>query len=75
MIVRLLMPFMMTEVMKKAQRNMESQFKRQQQYQQRYQQVQNEGDINVDFTPPKTKKKFSFKKDEGEFVDFEEIKK
>ncbi|MFN5705576.1 MAG: DUF4834 family protein [bacterium] len=31
--------------------------------------------MNVDFTPPKTKKKFSFKKDEGEFVDFEEIKK
>ena len=69
------MPFMMTEVMKKAQRNMESQFKRQQQYQQRYQQVENEGDINVDYTPPKTKKKFSLKKDEGDFIDFEEIKK
>jgi len=70
------MPFMMTEVMKKAQRNMENQFKRQQQYQQRYQQqVQNEGEINVDYTPPKPKKKFSFKKDEGDFIDFEEIKK
>ncbi len=66
---RLLMPFVVTEVVKKAQRNMENQYRRQNQQQ------YNEGDIHVDYTPPKAKKRFSFKKDDGDFVDFEEIKK
>ncbi len=65
---RLLMPFMVSEVMKKAQRNMNEQYRRQQQ-------TQREGDIHVDYTPPKAKKRFSFTKTEGDFVDYEEIKK
>ena len=65
---RLLMPFMVSEVMKKAQRNMNEQYRRQQQ-------SHREGDIHVDYTPPKEKKKFSFTKGEGDFVDYEEIKK
>lgn len=67
-LARLLMPFMVTEVMKKAQRNMENQYRRQQP-------TNREGELNVDFTPPKTKKKFSFKKSDDDFVDYEEIKK
>ena len=67
-LARLLMPFMVTEVMKKAQRNMENQYRRQQQR-------SNEGDINIDYTPPKEKKRFSFNKSNDDFVDYEEIKK
>lgn len=67
---RLLMPFVVTEVVKKAQRNMENQYRRQNNSQ------YNEGEIHVDYTPPtKSKKRFSFKKDDDDFVDFEEIKK
>ncbi len=67
-LARLLMPFMVTEVMKKAQRNMENQYRNQQtQYK--------EGEINVDYSPPKAKKKFSFTKSNDDFVDYEEIKK
>ncbi len=68
-LARLLMPFMVTEVMKKAQRNMENQYRSQQQ------QRSNEGDINIDYTPPKQKKRFSFSKSNDDFVDYEEIKK
>ena len=41
----------------------------------RQQQTHREGDIHVDYTPPKAKKRFSFTKSEGDFVDYEEIKK
>lgn len=64
---RLFMPFMVSEVMKKAQRNMNEQYKRQQT-------TKKEGEVYVDFEPPKAKKKF-FTKNEGDFVDYEEIKK
>ncbi len=67
-LARLLMPFMVTEVMKKAQRNMESQYRRQQQR-------SNEGEINIDYTPHKEKKRFSFNKSNDDFIDYEEIKK
>lgn len=67
-LARLLMPFMVTEVMKKAQRNMENQYRNQQP-------KHKEGEINVDYSPPKTKKKFSFTKSNDDFVDYEEIKK
>lgn len=61
------MPFMVSEVMKKAQRNMNDQYRRQP--------TQREGEIHVDYSPPKEKKKFSFTKSGGDFVDYEEIKK
>lgn len=67
-LARLLMPFMVTEVMKKAQKNMENQYRRQQPN-------EREGEIHVDYAPPRTKKKFSFTKSGGDFVDYEEIKK
>lgn len=67
-LARLLMPFMVTEVMKKAQKNMENQYRRQQP-------TEREGEIHVDYAPPRTKKKFSFTKSGGDFVDYEEIKK
>lgn len=67
-LARLFMPYMVTEAMKKAQRNMENQYRRQQPN-------SREGEINVDYTPPKTKKRFSFKKSDEDFVDYEEIKK
>jgi flagellar basal body-associated protein FliL len=67
-LARLFMPFMVTEVMKKAQRNMQDQYRRQQP-------TQREGEIYVDYAPPKPKKKFSFTKTDGDFVDYEEIKK
>ncbi len=64
---RLFMPFMVSEVVKKAQRNMNDQ--------QRHQKSHREGEIHVDYAPPKAKKRFSFTKTEGDFVDYEEIKK
>ncbi len=67
---RLLMPFMVSEVVKKAQRNMNDQYRRQQNNTYSKQ----EGDIHIDYAPPKAKKKYSFKKEGGEFVDYEEIK-
>ncbi len=69
---RLFMPFMVSEVMKKAQRNMNEQYRRQQSSQQN---TKREGEIHVDYSPPKEKKRFSFTKNEGDFVDYEEIKK
>ena len=45
------------------------------QYRRQHRNQHTEGDIHVDYTPPKAKKRFSFKKEDGEFVDFEEIKK
>lgn len=65
---RLLMPFMVSEVVKKAQRNMNNQYRQQQT-------SHREGEIHVDYTPPKPKKRFSFKKEGGDFVDYEEVKK
>lgn len=64
---RLFMPFMVSEVMKKAQRNMNEQYRRQQT-------TKKEGEVYVDFEPTKNKKRF-FTKNEGDFVDYEEIKK
>ena len=61
------MPFMVSEVMKKAQRNMNEQYRRQQT-------TKKEGEVYVDFEPQKAKKRF-FTKNEGDFVDYEEIKK
>ena len=46
---RLLMPFMVSEVMKKAQRNMNEQYRRQQT-------TKKEGEVYVDFEPQKAKK-------------------
>lgn len=63
---RLLLPFMASEVIKKAQRNMNNQQR---------QQNHREGEIHVDYAPPKAKKRFSFTKSGGDFVDYEEIKK
>ena len=54
---RLFMPFMVSEMQKKAQ------------------QKKAEGEIHVDFAPPKPKKRFSFTKSNDDFVDYEEIKK
>lgn len=67
-LARLLMPLMVSEVVKKAQRNMDNQYRNQQN-------PNREGDIHVDYAPPKAKKRFSFTKSSGDFVDYEEIKK
>ncbi len=51
---------------------MNEQYRRQQSSQQN---TKREGEIHVDYSPPKEKKRFSFTKNEGDFVDYEEIKK
>lgn len=61
---------MVSEVMKKAQRTMNDQYRRQQN--QNYN--RQDGDIHIDYAPPAEKKKYKFKKEGGEFVDYEEIK-
>ena len=67
---RLFMPFMVSEMQKKAQQSMNEQYRRQQ-----AQQKKAEGEIHVDYAPPKAKKRFSFTKSNDDFVDYEEIKK
>ncbi len=51
---------------------MNEQYRRQQSSQQN---TKREGEINVDYSPPKEKTRSSFTKTEGDFVDYEEIQK
>lgn len=69
MLARLLMPVMVSELVKKAQRNMNQNYNPQQPSARRP-----VGDINVDYAPPSSKKKFTSSKEGDDFVDFEEIK-
>ncbi len=66
LLARLLMPFMLTQVVKKAERNMYERMKQNR--------PEPEGHINIEYTNPDQKRKSAYSNKEGEFIDFEEIK-
>ena len=69
-LARLLMPLMVKQVVRNAQNNMNEQYRKQQSYRQA-----KEGDVHLDYVPPRKKKFFSgSSKSGGDFVDYEEIK-
>jgi hypothetical protein len=65
-LARLLMPFMVAQVVKKAEQNINGNYQRANR--------RPPGEINIDYNPPKSKKKSTISDKGGDFVDFEEIK-
>jgi uncharacterized membrane protein len=70
-LAKLLMPFMVARVVRKAEESMQGRYNRQYN-----QQARPAGQIEVDYMPPpsKPKKKPVISDREGDFVDFEEVK-
>lgn len=71
-LIRLLLPFFASQILQKAEKNMRNQYNKRSHNAHSY---HNKNEIEVDYMPPTYKKQRRTKEDEGEFIDFEEIKK